>query len=174
MKHWIGKIEIGPNHILSWALSISVFGLGLGMAERWVRPMITGPVHYEALIGLLLKIIVCLLVLGMHLRYQPRKTALLSLQISYFGFWWSCMVGWTFVNKLIFDDLLFVMGLCWFISALIGGIVVFVMLLHPNKAQGPVCAHCDYSLIGLTEPRCPECGTGFDMEEMELSPESNR
>ena len=23
------------------------------------------------------------------------------------------------------------------------------------------CAHCGYNLHGLTEPRCPECGTGF-------------
>jgi hypothetical protein len=24
------------------------------------------------------------------------------------------------------------------------------------------CVHCGYSLTGLTEPRCPECGTPFD------------
>ncbi len=26
----------------------------------------------------------------------------------------------------------------------------------------PRCARCDYRLTGLTEPRCPECGTAFD------------
>ena len=26
----------------------------------------------------------------------------------------------------------------------------------------PVCLHCGYSLRGLTEPRCPECGREFE------------
>jgi len=26
----------------------------------------------------------------------------------------------------------------------------------------PRCSRCDYPLIGLPEPRCPECGTAFD------------
>ena len=29
----------------------------------------------------------------------------------------------------------------------------------------PVCLHCGYSLTGLSEPRCPECGTSFDPHE---------
>ena len=29
----------------------------------------------------------------------------------------------------------------------------------------PVCLHCGHSLIGLSEPRCPECGTKFDPQE---------
>ena len=28
------------------------------------------------------------------------------------------------------------------------------------------CPHCSYSLVGLTEPRCPECGTPFDRAEL--------
>lgn len=27
---------------------------------------------------------------------------------------------------------------------------------------GPRCLHCDYLLLGLTVPRCPECGHAFD------------
>lgn len=27
----------------------------------------------------------------------------------------------------------------------------------------PVCLECGYQLRGQVEPRCPECGTGFDM-----------
>jgi len=29
------------------------------------------------------------------------------------------------------------------------------------------CRHCGYDLRGLTEPRCPECGTSFDPTEKE-------
>jgi hypothetical protein len=28
--------------------------------------------------------------------------------------------------------------------------------------QKDVCFHCGYSLVGVTEPRCPECGNAFD------------
>lgn len=30
------------------------------------------------------------------------------------------------------------------------------------------CAHCGYLLYGLTEPRCPECGTAFPPEKLAL------
>ena len=33
----------------------------------------------------------------------------------------------------------------------------------PRVAEGR-CARCGYDLQGLTEPRCPECGTPFDPE----------
>jgi hypothetical protein len=29
------------------------------------------------------------------------------------------------------------------------------------------CKECGYNLFGLPEPRCPECGTAFDMEEVQ-------
>lgn len=32
------------------------------------------------------------------------------------------------------------------------------------------CPLCDYDLRGLTEPRCPECGHGFDWDELRSSP----
>src|SRR6266699_218984 len=33
---------------------------------------------------------------------------------------------------------------------------------HPRLC----CPKCDYNLHGLTEPRCPECGTPFEWAEM--------
>jgi len=35
---------------------------------------------------------------------------------------------------------------------------------HPFRRgrSEDMCSHCGYSLWGLTEPRCPECGTPFD------------
>lgn len=31
------------------------------------------------------------------------------------------------------------------------------------------CRQCGYSLIGLPEPRCPECGTAFDPNDVEIT-----
>ncbi|MHC4066502.1 MAG: hypothetical protein ACYSUI_18655 [Planctomycetota bacterium] len=43
--------------------------------------------------------------------------------------------------------------------------------LRYRRARPGRCYECGYRLIGLTEARCPECGTRFDSEEMELDPE---
>jgi hypothetical protein len=32
----------------------------------------------------------------------------------------------------------------------------------PSPYNPLYCPHCGYSLLGLTEPRCPECGARFD------------
>jgi hypothetical protein len=38
---------------------------------------------------------------------------------------------------------------------------------EPSKERSPwVCAGCGYLLRGLTEPRCPECGTAFDPQKL--------
>ena len=34
---------------------------------------------------------------------------------------------------------------------------------HRRRKLG-LCVKCGYNLTGLTSPRCPECGTGFDLE----------
>jgi hypothetical protein len=34
---------------------------------------------------------------------------------------------------------------------------------RPERLSDPKCKTCGYLLIGLTEPRCPECATGFDV-----------
>ncbi len=37
------------------------------------------------------------------------------------------------------------------------------MLRQELAARGvPICIRCGYDLRGQTEPRCPECGAGFD------------
>lgn len=46
--------------------------------------------------------------------------------------------------------------------------VVFVALFWrftPTRTKNqPICSTCGYNLHGLTEPRCPECGTPFERE----------
>jgi len=38
--------------------------------------------------------------------------------------------------------------------------------LSPAATQAIVCPTCGYNLTGLSEPRCPECGTKFTINEL--------
>ncbi|HRR87077.1 MAG TPA: hypothetical protein P5316_18865, partial [Phycisphaerae bacterium] len=40
---------------------------------------------------------------------------------------------------------------------------------HDDPLADASCLHCGYSLRGLTENRCPECGAPFDRQEMASS-----
>jgi fructose-specific phosphotransferase system IIC component len=57
-----------------------------------------------------------------------------------------------------------------FITSLTSVLVVHVVWRGPLQAQIrrelnergiPLCIRCGYNLTGLTQPRCPECGTPF-------------
>ena len=39
---------------------------------------------------------------------------------------------------------------------------IFVFWLRRKRFRPGHCQQCDYNLTGLTESRCPECGTRFD------------
>ncbi len=43
----------------------------------------------------------------------------------------------------------------------------FELRYHRRKKLG-LCLECGYNLKGLTEPRCPECGTAFEMDRPRL------
>lgn len=52
------------------------------------------------------------------------------------------------------------MGLCYVTMTIM---LTFWALRRAPKVQTPWgCDQCGYLLYGLTEPRCPECGTPFD------------
>ncbi len=55
--------------------------------------------------------------------------------------------------------LLFVAGFTFSIQI---GIVKRKLRTELVKRGVPICIPCGYDLRGLTEPRCPECGTSFD------------
>ena len=56
----------------SWYRPLVVFlgGFFVGVLSRWIRPMITGPVHYEALGALAVLVVVSLWLALDHRRYR--------------------------------------------------------------------------------------------------------
>ena len=57
-----------------------------------------------------------------------------------------------------------VAGFCFLLTGLFS---ILALDRHPwPPPDTNRCKKCDYLLIGLTEPRCPECGTPFDREKL--------
>jgi len=59
------------------------------------------------------------------------------------------------------------------LSCLIAGTAIFgtvtqyiSSLMGGSKNESDCCQKCGYLLLGLVEPRCPECGTPFDPERV--------
>jgi energy-converting hydrogenase Eha subunit E len=48
--------------------------------------------------------------------------------------------------------------------------VVWVARYVPRRTDPWRCKECGYLLYGLTDPRCPECGTPFDPGLLDMSP----
>lgn len=68
----------------------------------------------------------------------------------------------------------------WVLVALVGGLVIFVAGLiwrdgfcrgwRAARTASPTCPKCGYDLSGLTQSRCPECGTVYRLEELWTTP----
>lgn len=54
--------------------------------------------------------------------------------------------------------------LAWSLAAVLVIRGIYGLFAFPGKRVEGACEKCGYCLKGLTEPRCPECGTAFEPE----------
>ncbi|MBI1827128.1 MAG: hypothetical protein HYR83_12180 [Planctomycetes bacterium] len=74
------------------------------------------------------------------------------------------------VSELMVHRSITVAGLndmSWRIAALAAWIVIWRLQRAAKRIDErvPVCAQCSYMLKGLSEPRCPECGRVYTLDE---------
>ncbi len=96
------------------------------------------------------------------------------LRLAIIGMWlvfgpillWCMLMAASFVldSDPIVEGALWVLAAGVYLAVLCLAIIAY--LRSPLTGFG-LCRHCGYSLFGLPEPRCPECGTVFDMEEVQ-------
>jgi hypothetical protein len=63
---------------------------------------------------------------------------------------------------------------CWAPTTLIAFACLVSVARRGARAIRGRCAHCGYILHGLTEPRCPECGTPFEMSKLKEAASSQQ
>jgi hypothetical protein len=85
----------------------------------------------------------------------------------------TALVLWTvlaFLARLVVPQLIessasdYVGGAIVIVSLLGGGVATYRFLRFPKRDES-VCQRCGYSLRGLPQPRCPECGEPFEPPE---------
>ncbi len=57
-----------------------------------------------------------------------------------------------------------------FCTILVAGLILTLLLAHHRRTihriERGICIECGYDLRGQVVPRCPECGTAFDPQEI--------
>jgi hypothetical protein len=122
-------------------------------------------------------------------RHQAWQRAFKTFRWRYFGLMWLFGTGLAAVNVQLFSWLLgWAQLLFWmprlpslaewalrylFNMALMAVILSWLFMLFRRRIQCalrqqlvdrgvPICFQCGYDLRGQVDPRCPECGSGFD------------
>lgn len=97
-----------------------------------------------------------------------------------------CFAKWTLLGAIviglasrIFVDVHAINGpwfgiAVWVASGCIGALAVARFRRHWALPDEPTCRRCGYILRGLTQPRCPECGTPFDAARLRSLDEKTR
>jgi hypothetical protein len=101
-----------------WLIFSTIFGFAVGAGSRYVRPMITGPVHYESLVAgiLLILYLVMASVRFSAADHHPRFVMALVVVI-----WGSYFTDWSIVHGHVWGNLVF--------AALMGALASLIIVV---------------------------------------------
>ncbi len=137
----------------TWELwAITVLAIALVSAAYWLRGLRMGPAGLLSLRWYMA--VMCLLWFGAHFVPYPKDT--------YYGLWLS-MTGALVIAVGAFGEAKARTGRTGWRT--LGAL--FTSRLKLFDVDGPRCKNCEYLLIGLTTPRCPECGEPFSRDDLE-------
>ena len=95
----VERYAMSPHWIVSFAIA---FGFSVGAISSYVRPMISGPVHYEAIVSLLLLILFFVGSLFICLRTaRPTQWTGVVIVLT----WITFFIGWSLVAQRMWDDM---------------------------------------------------------------------
>ena len=110
---------------MRWAITNTLLGGIVGAISRYVRPMIDGPIHYEAIVSTILMLLLCAVVAIQFAVVKPfrwRRITVVSALI--FAAWLAYSIGWSIVHGSIWDDTIGAM-LAGCLVSLVGSLAIF-------------------------------------------------
>ncbi len=127
-------------------------GVGDASAEVWTGPfaILLGC----ALVGMFFPSLTCVLAVG----------AGAGLYTFVQGVMYGATESWGGPNNVVVGAAL-IASIALFLACFVAVASILLRPLGPPFKPGH-CIECEYPLIGLPEPRCPECGTPFDPSEV--------
>ncbi len=152
---------LSRRHQRNRLIIVLLLALGVGMAARAIRTQLSGGVHYESLLAVIVLLVACLvLLLGLRRIAYRRASAVFVIEGT--ALWLCFAVGWVIIGRRMWMDLLSVTGMLW-ASTVFPGLVVLWLIQRcwpPRRSMS--CPVCEYDLRESTSSVCPECGNRFE------------
>ena len=148
--------------------SVPVFGLGVGVIFRMLRPfMEIGPLHADAVVALGVMAATTLMLALRRLPESPRR----GFQVHNLLLWLSFALGWSLANGGVWGDFIGVTVAAWLMGAVFGGAITWFreddrspptvrLPPPPDRPSGPVPP--DGGPAGAGEQCAPEGAGGLE------------
>lgn len=117
--------SLSRTRALVLCVVLGAIGLGIGAASRLARPQFQGSVHYEALVELVIKIALGLVLVPVC-RFLGGSRPVSAYWMSSVSLWGGALVGWSLINKRVWEDYVFVNLLWMFVVASVGTILILI------------------------------------------------
>ena len=153
------------------SLVIGIASFILGIVAHGLRPMMFWRgVHLEMLASLAAATVVTGALAFRYRQARPARPAVLAYTTHVIVLWSTFVLGWRITAAPGEDFEAFARD--WLpkgVVVAICGVLLLLMLkaLSRSLTFGPTrCPSCGYSLVGLPDQRCPECGRPFTLDEL--------
>ena len=113
---------------LAWKLilTVSIISLLVGLISRYVRPMITGPIHYEMIVAIFIQISLVLGVLWVS-RHRPLRDGIISANLAIAAVWGAFFIGGSVVHGTVWGDVVGLTAVFWVASAIFGSLAMYAL-----------------------------------------------
>ena len=162
---------VRPRPVWLVLLAYLCTGAAVGLALPLLRAVATAQLGYRGFgVALAVNIVMPLLVVALAAAYPRLWIALLGTLVATLGFlicggqkFPPFGPGWILLTLRSMRPVLVVACVAYHVLACITVLAVRVLRRVGVPPDPRCCATCGYPLVGLTEARCPECSTPFDM-----------
>jgi len=154
-------------------LAYSTVSVLIGFASAKLRlALSTTPanIHYDAILDMFLIMPALIAFMAFRFRLVVLKIAIPRIAVLLAAIWLSHTFGFSFGFGRVWDDVVG-LAIAQFVIYLLATAIALSIsrLIWPLKIRSTRCLQCDYSLIGLTKPVCPECGRTFTLAEQGIT-----